>query len=227
MLWDIDGTVVDFHDVSRDAFGEALSEVAGEPVGSRLVGFSGKTDPQIARETFEAMGVPQPDIDSLVRKALRRVGPELAAVRDRLREEGEILPGVLQTLVRLDDLAVLNTVVTGNLAVNAVLKLDVFRLTKYFDMEIGAYGSDAPDRDRLPRIAIDRAERMRNVLVDDDRVWLIGDTPRDHQAARASSLRCLLVASGRHSYDELAGLGADVVVESLSDVDTIVDLLTS
>jgi len=46
------------------------------------------------------------------------------------------------------------------------------------------------------------------------------------ECARVSGSRCLLVATGRYSSAELALLGADAVLDDLSDVDTVVSLLT-
>jgi phosphoglycolate phosphatase-like HAD superfamily hydrolase len=56
-------------------------------------------------------------------------------------------------------------------------------------------------------------------------VWVIGDTPRDLECARAAGSRCLLVGTGRYSSEELAPLGADAVFDDLSNVDAVVNLL--
>ena len=48
---------------------------------------------------------------------------------------------------------------------------------------------------------------------------LIGDTPLDVQAARDGGARVLAVATGVHGPDELAAVGADAVLEDLSDLD--------
>ena len=57
--------------------------------------------------------------------------------------------------------------------------------------------------------------------------WVIGDTPRDYECARAGGAHCLLVATGRFKLDELSGLGADAVVADLADTEAVVDLLTA
>lgn len=45
---------------------------------------------------------------------------------------------------------------------------------------------------------------------------LIGDTPRDVQAAHDAEARCIAVASGIHSVEELRAAGADFVVPDLT-----------
>jgi phosphoglycolate phosphatase-like HAD superfamily hydrolase len=227
LLWDIDGTLIDCAGVSHHAFDLALSDEVQRPVREFLPDFAGKTDPLIVRETYRAMGVDEDDLDRLVKRSVRRVGAEMAKLRHELAERGRVLPGVLDVLVALDDRAVLNTVLTGNIAVNAVLKLDTFRLVSYFDLEVGAFGSDSEDRAALPQIAIERANRMRQQWFGyDDDVWIIGDTPRDADVARANDLHCLLVATGGYHYDELSKLDVDMVVHDLTDTDQIVSLLT-
>jgi len=56
--------------------------------------------------------------------------------------------------------------------------------------------------------------------------WIIGDTPRDLETARAGGARCLLVATGRYPIDELAPLGADAVLPDLTDTALVVALVT-
>jgi phosphoglycolate phosphatase-like HAD superfamily hydrolase len=58
-----------------------------------------------------------------------------------------------------------------------------------------------------------------------DEVWVIGDTPEDIGCGRASGLRTLAVATGRHGVEELRAHGADAVVAELSPTEEIVELL--
>jgi phosphoglycolate phosphatase-like HAD superfamily hydrolase len=52
----------------------------------------------------------------------------------------------------------------------------------------------------------------------DAKVCVVGDTPRDIEAARANSLPVIAVATGRYSFDELKRLGPDVCTTSLADL---------
>jgi phosphoglycolate phosphatase-like HAD superfamily hydrolase len=100
-----------------------------------------------------------------------------------------------------------------------------FGLDRWLDVSVGAYGSDEHDRDLLVPIAMARVEAERGVRVDAGDVWVIGDTPRDLQCARAAGVRCLLVGTGRYTVAELEELGADVVLADLSDTELVVKLL--
>jgi phosphoglycolate phosphatase len=56
---------------------------------------------------------------------------------------------------------------------------------------------------------------------------VVGDTPHDLACARAGGARCVLVGTGFTPLDELRGLGAEAVLDDLSDVEAVVDLLRS
>ena len=60
-----------------------------------------------------------------------------------------------------------------------------------------------------------------------EQTWVIGDTPRDYECAAAVGAHCLLVATGRYSYQELTRLGADHVADDLKATVTVADLLTA
>jgi phosphoglycolate phosphatase-like HAD superfamily hydrolase len=60
-----------------------------------------------------------------------------------------------------------------------------------------------------------------------EETWVIGDTPRDYECARAGGAHCLLVATGRYRLQELGGLGADAVLADLAATEAVVDLLTA
>jgi phosphoglycolate phosphatase-like HAD superfamily hydrolase len=79
----------------------------------------------------------------------------------------------------------------------------------------------------LVPIALERARRLRGLDVDAADTWVVGDTANDLACARAGGARCLLVATGRSSVEELAALEPDAVLADLSDVDAAVRILTS
>ena len=61
--------------------------------------------------------------------------------------------------------------------------------------------------------------------VDPASVWVIGDTPLDIGAAHANGARALAVATGPLSADELRAAGAHAVLDDLSDVEAVLELL--
>jgi phosphoglycolate phosphatase-like HAD superfamily hydrolase len=145
-----------------------------------------------------------------------------------IRRDGYVHPGVDELLPRLHRTpGVVQSVLTGNLAANARLKLGAFGLDRWVELDIAATGSDHHDRAELVPQAVRKAEaRFGHRFAPSDQVWVVGDTPRDLQCARAGGARCLLVATGRFPFDALRPLEADAVLLDLSDVDRVVEILT-
>ncbi len=227
ILWDVDGTLVRAGDIGAAVFDLALHAVLGRRPGQR-VSMSGKTDPQIVREYLRQMG--EPETPETIEAVLRGIEGQLAAAAadGELLESGFACAGVAEVLAGLDrHPAVVSSLLTGNVYPNALVKVGAFGLDRYLDLEVGAYGSDHHDRNELVPVALRRLEDERGVRLSGEQVWVIGDTPRDLECARAGGARCLLVATGRYRLEELADLGADQVRADLADTDSVLELLTS
>jgi phosphoglycolate phosphatase-like HAD superfamily hydrolase len=224
LLFDIDGTLVRAGEVAGAVFDRAIETVLGEAPTQR-VSMSGKTDPQIVREYLALLDQDNP---AHLPAVLERLEAELAAAFQEIARQGSPCAGapeLLQALAADERLHL--SVLTGNIAPNAVVKLAAFGLDKWLDLETGAYGSDHEDREQLVPIALARLAALRGAHLSPAETWVIGDTPRDYECARAGGAHCLLVATGRFKLDELAGLGADNVLADLAATDVVVDLLTT
>lgn len=225
ILWDVDGTLVRTPG-TREAFTAVLSEVTGAAIDVHGHPMSGKTDPQIALELLSSV-MPVEEAAERVGPLLERYATELAGIADLIRREGRVLPGVRALLGRLSRAgAVAQTLLTGNLQATARIKVSAFGLDRFLDLDVGAYGSDHHDRDELVPIALRKLAEQRGARVEPTDVWVVGDSPLDLACARAGGARCLLVATNRHPYEELDGLGADALVEDLSATEPLADLLT-
>ena len=158
---------------------------------------------------------------------LHHLEKELARRIDQMAVEGHACPGseaALQALSALEQVE--QTVLTGNIAANARAKLSAFGLDRYLDLEVGAYGAEHTDRRDLLDVAWQRQRELRGVSFAPDETWIVGDTPNDLACARAGGAHCLLVATGRLGMDELAALGADAVLQDLSDTAEVLRILT-
>ena len=100
----------------------------------------------------------------------------------------------------------------GRWRVPRATKLIPANLDRFFIF--GAYGSDSPDRAELTGIAIEKATRLHAELTP-SQVFVVGDTPRDIDAAKQDGAVSVGVATGHFSADELAEAGADHVLGSL------------
>jgi phosphoglycolate phosphatase len=231
ILWDVDGTLVRCGPIGRQAIERAARRALDHRVDWTdddvpQVRMSGGTDPGILLELLAHGGVDEDEIDGVLAEALVHLENELAAGAHHITLEGEVLPGVTQAVTRLYQApGVIQSVLTGNIASNAAVKVGAFGLDTWLDLEIGAYGSDHVDRNRLVPLAVERATAKHGRAFRPTDVWVVGDTPRDLACAAAAEARCLLVATGGHPIDELEGLGADAVLSDLSDTDRVAGLL--
>jgi phosphoglycolate phosphatase-like HAD superfamily hydrolase len=228
VLWDIDGTLVRGGPIARTVFESAIERVIGRSAAEHGVVMGGKTDPQIAHEILVALGVEHDDASSHVSTVIAHAESDLAAAAAQLRRDGHVLPGVVEVLTGLaGDPAVVQSVLTGNTAANATVKLAAFDLAELVDVDVGAFGSDDADRRMLVPVALERTRRLRGFRGGPADVVTVGDTLRDYECALAGGARCVLVATGRVSCEELrAGAPhADAVLEDLSDVDAVLAML--
>jgi phosphoglycolate phosphatase len=62
------------------------------------------------------------------------------------------------------------------------------------------------------------AKKARELAGTDARVCVVGDTPRDIEAAHANSLPVIAVATGRYTFAELHALGPEACATSLADL---------
>ena len=116
----------------------------------------------------------------------------------------------------------IQSVLTGNLQLIARIKLDLMGLTRFLDLESGAYGSDHHRRTELAPIAAARAAQRYGRAFAGTDVVVIGDTPHDIDCGRAADARTIAVATGPFSAAALRGHGADIVLENLADTDAVI-----
>jgi phosphoglycolate phosphatase-like HAD superfamily hydrolase len=144
-------------------------------------------------------------------------------LRRTLYEPGRpqrLMPGIPQLLEAMAGQAdVILGLLTGNYAIAAQLKLEAFGIWQYF--RIGAYGSDAADRNALVPIAQERTRILLGHDVPPQRTFVIGDTPRDIACARAHNAWAIAVATGNYTLDELQEHQPDYCLSDMSDIATV------
>jgi phosphoglycolate phosphatase len=227
-LWNIDLTLVDVARVSRDAYAEAFMRATGRRLVA-LPQLAGASDSEIFFESLALNeGIPgDGEREPADNELLARYSTELAAAfgarRDRLPEQGRVLPGAAEALAAIARLpGVIQSVVTGTIRQNAVCKLRAFGLEKYLDPDIGGFGSDVYPRGTQIIRSLDLAnEKYRAGLVPADVVY-VADSIRDVAAAKVAGVRCAGVASGRSTSAELRDAGADPVLDDLSNTTRVI-----
>jgi phosphoglycolate phosphatase len=215
VLWDVDGTLVDTARHGRHAFVEAFEAVVGRP--PEPVEFAGRTDHEIALAMLDGERERLP-------RLLEELATALEARKEMMRREGHAYPGVPETLAALHRRdGVVQSLLTGNIEVNAALKVSAFGLDRWLDFEVGAYGSD-PHEERSELVAVAR-ERTAAKYGAPAAAVLVGDTPLDVRAAQAAGARAVAVATGFSDLEALRASRPDVLLPDLRDTDAAVEAI--
>jgi len=225
-LWNIDLTLLDVGRPTRAAYADAFREVTGRPL-VQLPPMAGRTESEIF---FEALAVnaagPEPG-EAAGAELLSRFTHQLAvafgARRGLLTEQGRLMPGARDAVAGVGaQPGVVQTVLTGAIKPNAIEKLRAFGIERFFDTEVGGYGSEAyPKGAMLLNTRSRAADKYRANFTEHSTVY-IGDSSRDMEAARMGGARSVGIASGRSSTGELRDAGADAVLDDLADTAAVV-----
>jgi phosphoglycolate phosphatase-like HAD superfamily hydrolase len=176
------------------------------------ISFAGSTDGAIARQMFAAHDIsPTPEnIADLFDGYVHHLALELP------RREGRVLPGIVELLDALHgrEDCVLG-LLTGNIEKGAELKLSHYGVWDFF--EFGAFADDHVDRNKLGPVAHSRAVEKHGISFEAEDVFVLGDTPRDIDCARAAGFVAVAIATGSYGQDELAAHQPDFLFEDLSD----------
>ena len=213
ILFDIDACLISTGGAGAKAWRHAFERLHGVPADIGQFTEAGMTDPQVGRLTFVRVIGREPTTGEMARL--------LAAYLDRLVTEVQespgyrVMPGVTALLPRLVDAGIVLGLVSGALEAAAHIKLARAGLNRFFSF--GGYGSDSSDRGELTRVAIDRCGTLHGHALDPARVLVVGDTPRDVEAAHAASAVAVAVATGKYTVDDLRAAGADYVLATLEE----------
>jgi phosphoglycolate phosphatase-like HAD superfamily hydrolase len=220
ILFDIDGTIMDSGGAGTRAMDTAFMELFSVRNAFQTINMAGKTDMQILREGCELHSIDHSN----------GVIPEFYRIYARYLKEnmksagGHIKPGISEALRLLHarEECILG-LLTGNIEEGARIKLAFFGLDDYFD--IGAFGNDDEDRDRLLPIAVNKLFKKNSLKVGFRDCIVIGDTPRDVSCSKPYGAFSVAVATGPYSAATLSAAGADVVLNDLSDTEAFMSIL--
>lgn len=215
LLFDIDGTLVDTGGAGMTALTEAIREVFGED--GPTLDLAGATDWGLLKNIYQSFGQPEDE-----QVTARFFDSYLARLERNLQDPcfgGRALDGVHQILTEVDEAQVTKGLLTGNIAAGAELKMRHYGMDHHF--AFGAYGDDHYDRNRLGPVALERARQETGHHFSAEDTLVIGDTPKDIWCAQALGARCLAVATGSFTVDELRKEGADSVFEDFSEVESV------
>ena len=213
-LFDIDGTLLRSRDrIHFNSFSSSIHSVTGFEVSLTGVLLHGGTDTAIVREAFALTGIPaeawEPQTEAIL-DAMRQT------VADRRHEmDLRVMPAVHETLTHLANRGALLGLATGNLELIGWIKVEEAGLREWF--RFGGFSDRFEVRASMVADAAAKARELHAKGAEAS-ICVVGDTPRDIEAARANGLPVIAVATGNYSFDALAALEPDVCTVSLDSL---------
>ena len=209
---DIDGTLLHAKGSGRPAFAQAFRESYGVPVDMAHINFAGATDIRVVEQLLREQGLEADPAKT--RFFFERLALHLD--RNMAEQPPTVYPGVHAFLERVSRHWTLG-LVTGNIRTCAYLKLKHGGIDRFFS-EVGGFGDDDGDRNRMAALALERAGNPAGC-------FLLGDTPSDIGAARANGLVSVAVCNGQFDRPALEAENPDIVVDSFEDAEHLFQAL--
>jgi phosphoglycolate phosphatase-like HAD superfamily hydrolase len=212
VLFDIDGTLVTTGGAGRRALELAFGRAHGREDALRHFPLDGMTDRSIVREGLRYLGrdATTAAIDAMLVAYLACLEAEVRAISD---ERYRVHPGMEAAVLAARDAGLAVGLGTGNVREGARLKLERVGLFQHFDF--GGFGDDHELRPELIRIGATRGAAALGRALDEVRVVVIGDTPKDVAAAQAIGAESIGVGTGSFRAEVLLAAGATHAFETL------------
>ena len=226
VLFDIDGTLMITKGASSRCMKRAGEIVLGPTFQWHPITV-GTLDPQIFDQLAKANGITPTPAQRLRYEEvyLEELERELYANL----EDITVMPGIEALVEQLHERAleqgdVILGVLTGNFRRATELKLTLSGLgLDRFPVIVCA--EDGETRDELPKAAMRIAEHHAGQPIESNNVYILGDTPRDIQCAKANGCVSISVATGRYTADQLREAGGNIVFDSFEDVGKVMQEL--
>lgn len=220
LLFDIDGTLITSGGAGERALRDAMASRFGVEEDLKGIILAGATDAKIAIALLE-----KHNLEPSLANVAALLDEYLGHLESRMpRHNGRVLPGMtdlLEALTKRPE-AVL-ALLTGNVARGAQIKLTHYGVWHHF--EFGAFADDHPDRNELGKFARARALERHGIEFSPEKIFVIGDTPRDIECGRAIGAKTVAIATGHYSFDELASHAPDFLFADFSDTDRVLECL--
>jgi phosphoglycolate phosphatase-like HAD superfamily hydrolase len=213
VVFDLDQTLVDAIEVHDRSTQQLFERIYGVDARLTEIDFAGRSLVENFKELARTRGLPENKIEENREEVLAWYEDAFSA---NLALDGadHVLPGVKELLDALyrDDCII--ALYTGDSPGVGERMLAAADLDEHFQVTV--YGTEAPTRADMIRLAIDRGEKLTGQKFSARDVVIIGDSVRDVQAGREIGVVTIAVVTGFHSRDELADAGPDYLFEDLS-----------
>jgi beta-phosphoglucomutase len=206
-IWDVDGTIVDTAERHFRAWVEVCRERGRDFTRADFAATFGRRNPEILTYLFgDGMAAGE---------AIAFADRKEELYREASRHGIDLLPGVAALMEGLHRLGWKQAIGSSAPRANLELILELTGVDRYLGAVVGSEDTTRGKPD--PQVFLVAAKRLgvepRDAVVFEDAVAGV-------EAARAAGMRCVGVSFvGHHPPDKLRAAGADIVVESLAEID--------
>lgn len=211
-LFDIDGTLVRSKDpVHYFAFQHAMREVFGLDATIDGVPIQGSTDISILRAVLRQQGLSDREINSGLPQLVDQMCAEVR--RNASQMSPELCPSIRELVSMLRGQGKLLGAASGNLETIGWLKLERAGIRDMFSF--GSFSHPLELRADIFRQGVAIAHQR---LGPSAKVYVAGDTPADIEAARATGIPVISLATGIFEFDQLVALEPDACFGCATDM---------
>ncbi|WP_336697055.1 HAD family hydrolase [Curtobacterium sp. USHLN213] len=211
VLWDIDGTLVMNASSPGNLYHLALERAVGRDLVLRVGHQHGRTDAGLIAEHVRAH-----DLDDSLIPTVSRHLHDLTEERHVSGDHRSPAPGAIALVQRFAELGWRNGLLTGNSPYRARVKLQGAGFdVDAFDWEHSYFGDAEVERSGVTARAAEALAGSRAVIV--------GDTPRDGEAAEAVGIPFLAVATGVFDVEALRATGAVTIARNCVDDASLIE----
>jgi len=215
-LFDIDGTLLNSRgQIHYYSFSTAMREVFGVEGTIDGVVWHGNTDIGILRAALAKLGVDDLTFAAKREQALAVMRREVE--KNAARVEAELCPAIATLLKELDAEGKLLGVSSGNLEIIGWVKLRAANIAHHF--KFGSFSDLNDTRVEIFRHGATLAG-IYGKNSDQTKICFIGDTPMDISAAHDLGLPVIAVATGIHSFEDLASHQPELCLACCEDLYT-------
>lgn len=202
ILWDIDGTLIYNNHKAGSLYVEAIEQATGVTPSVRVPNPHGMTEGQLLTAILDINGI---DV-ALVPAVLARLDELSLAQHETGENPRDATAGAALAITRFASLGWTNAILTGNGPRRARYKvLAAGYDADSFDWEHSFFGHESPTRHHLTADA-------QASLAGHDAI-IIGDTPKDGEAADSAGFPFIAVATGSFTAEQLRQTNAVLVID--------------
>jgi phosphoglycolate phosphatase len=207
ILWDIDGTLILNTVKAGSLYVDSIRDVTGTAPTVRVKDPHGMTEGQLLGEILEVNGLDRAHLPAVL---VRLDVLSLAQHEFSQLVLGERAAGVHEALAAMTANGWTNALLTGNGPRRARYKVAAAGIDpELFDWDHSFFGHESPTRHALTALV--------EASIGDAHAVIIGDTPKDGEAADSAGIPFIAVATGAFTAASLRETSALVVVDDLSE----------